>query len=163
MKFLNKNSNTLLCGLLFLITILCYGFKFINGNAFIGTLASVATIYYGTLKLKIENDLIFKDLFKSFNERYDDQINDLINGLRLDESIELEHDHKKLIIDYFNLCAEEFLWKRKGRIPNDVWIAWRAGIMENLKIKQIRELFEKETETKNGKASYYGLYEELAK
>lgn len=163
MNFFNKQGNTLIFGVLLSATILGYQFNLINGEVFIGTLASIATLYYGSLKLKIENDLVFKDLFKSFNKRYNDQINDLFNDLKMNDSVSLLPEQKKMVIDYFNLCAEEFLWKRKGRIPDDVWAAWRAGIKENLKIKQIKELFEKETASEYGKASYYGLYEELEK
>nr|WP_294947726.1 hypothetical protein [uncultured Mucilaginibacter sp.] len=163
MKYLKRNSDNILFTIIFIASIVFYTSKIIDASAFIGALGAIATIYYGSLKLKIENDLVFKELFKTFNERYDNKMNDLINELKLDDRRSLTGKERNLIIDYFNLCAEEFLWTSKKRIPADIWKAWRAGIIENLKIKQIKDLFEKETETTYGKASYYGLYEELKK
>ncbi len=58
-------------------------------------------------------------------------------------------------------CAEEFLWRTKRRIPGDVWKVWRSGMIENLKIPQVKDLYLEETSSVYGKASYYGLYEEL--
>jgi hypothetical protein len=55
------------------------------------------------------------------------------------------------------------LWYKKKRLPNDVWKAWKAGIIENLKINQIKDLFDSETKSDTGKDSYYGLVEELKK
>jgi hypothetical protein len=36
------------------------------------------------------------------------------------------------IIDYFNLCAEEYLMRKMGVIPGFVWDVWRAGIHERV-------------------------------
>jgi hypothetical protein len=44
------------------------------------------------------------------------------------EKIVFTPNQRNLVIDYFNLCAEEFLWYKKNRIPNDVWSAWKSGI-----------------------------------
>jgi hypothetical protein len=48
--------------------------KVINVTLLLGLLGSIATIYFGVLKPKIENDILFKQLFETFNERYDDQL-----------------------------------------------------------------------------------------
>jgi hypothetical protein len=66
-----------------------------------------------------------------------------------------------LIIDYFNLCSEEFLWFKRGRIPNDVWNAWKNGILVNLEIVQVKMLFEEEVNSNSKSISYYGLAKEL--
>lgn len=163
LHFIRHNISSIFFGILFLMAIVAYSYGKINFTGLAGAIVSIATIYYGNLKSRIENDILFKELFKSFNERYDKKFNDLINTLKFDESKNLEPDDIILIIDYFNLCAEEFLWKTKDRIPKDVWKAWKAGIQENLKIRQVRELFEKETLTFSGQISYYGLYNELKK
>src|SRR5262249_18330025 len=35
------------------------------------------------------------------------------------------------MIEYLNLCSEEFaLWKR-GRVPSDIWELWKSGLREN--------------------------------
>jgi hypothetical protein len=129
----------------------------------LGLLGTVATLYFGSIKNRIENDKLFKELFQGFNEKYDSRFNDLINELKDDKTRVLEPFEKNLIIDYLNLCSEEFLWRIKNRIPSEVWKAWKAGIKENLKIEQVKEIYSEETTTKNGKVSYYGLVEELEK
>ncbi len=164
MKRLKGNLENVIFSISFLIVLILYGIGMINLNLFFGSLGSIATSYYGVLKIKIEKDILFKELFGSFNERYDDKMNDLINDLKRNEDRELNKDkgEENLIIDYFNLCAEEYLWKKKNRIPKDVWIAWRAGILENMKIRQIKEVYEKEILSETGKLSYYGLSQELS-
>lgn len=163
MKTIKKYSESIFFGVLFLLPILSYLLNLINENLFFGSLGSIATIYFGFLKLKIENDLLFKELFNSFNEKYDSKFNDLINEIKIDANKQIIGDDRNIVIDYFNLCAEEFLWYSKKRIPNGVWKAWKAGILENLEIQQINEIYELETSTSRGKTSYYGLYEELKK
>lgn len=163
MKTIKKYSESIFFGVLFLLPILSYLLNLINENLFFGSIGSIATIYFGFLKLKIENDLLFKELFNSFNEKYDSKFNDLINDIKIDANKQIIGDDRNIVIDYFNLCAEEFLWYSKKRIPNGVWKAWKAGILENLEIQQINEIYELETSTSRGKTSYYGLYEELKK
>lgn len=90
-------------------------------------------------------------------------MNDLFNRLKQDQSRPLEPSERNVVINYFNLCAEEYLWKTKGRIPKDVWCAWRAGIIENLSIAQVKQAFMDETSSEAGKTSYYGLYKEVIK
>jgi hypothetical protein len=130
--------HTVLFAMLFATATAFYYLHSIDANTLLGLLVSIGTIYYGSLKLRMENDSFFKDLFHSFNDRYDKEMNDLINELRTDQNKVLNITEKNKIIDYFNLCAEEFLWKSKQRIPNDVWKAWRAGIMDNLAVCHIK-------------------------
>lgn len=163
MTRISEKTHIIIFMLLFVTAIVLYSKELIDANAFLGSLVSIGTIYYGSVKLRIENDLFFKDLFSRFNERYDSNLNDLINELRTDDNRVLTPSERNKIIDYFNLCAEEFLWKSKGRITVDVWKAWRAGILENLKVMQIKEVYENETMTQSGRTSYYGLYDELKK
>mgnify|MGYP003634328778 FL=1 len=33
-------------------------------------------------------------------------------------------ENEKLIVDYFNSCNEEYLWKTKDRIPKEIWQSW---------------------------------------
>ncbi len=150
------------------IAILIIGFVFINfhfplidGDNFLGMIVALSTLYYGFLVYKIEDDKMFKDLFESFNNKYDNKFNDFLNEIRSNKSIEINAEKKDKIIDYFNLSAEEYLWYRKGRIPNDVWKAWESGMVDNINLPQILKIFIEETKTENGKESYYGLYEKI--
>ncbi len=133
----------------------------------LGGIAVFATFYIGSLQVQIEDDRIFKDLFEKFNSRYDHELNDLINALRLEEQEKLHPDRelcnleKLKLLDYFNLCAEEFLWFKRNRIPSEVWEAWRAGILWNLQVKIIRKFYDEEVCQKDAGYSYYGLIEEL--
>lgn len=128
-------------------------------EVFIAFIGLTFTAYLGILKQTIEDDRVFKELFTSLNARYSNQINDLMNELQLNNRKELEPNEELQIIDYFNLCSEEFLWYSKGRIPLKVWKAWEAGIIVNLSIQQVYNLFQRETSDKNKVASYYGFVE----
>ena len=120
------------------------------------------SISYGVRQLKIENDKIFKELFTYYNKKYDEKFNDELSRIEqktiLNKDYELTEIETKLIIDYLNLCAEEYLWFQKGRIDNSVWLAWENGMKYYLKIEPIKKCFEKEKAQKN---SYYGLFEKL--
>ncbi len=163
LAYLKSIFDSVLSILLFLIVILLYYFSKIDGTLLLGFIGAIATLYFGILKHKIENDKVFHELFTTFNSKYDIRFNDLINELKVDSNRSLIPTEKNLIIDYLNLCAEEYLWTAKNRIPKSVWEAWKAGIIQNLKIKQIREIFDLETSTINGRKSFYGLYEEIKK
>lgn len=147
--------------LLFLLTVLILILLYINENIKLETfglaLGGGITAYLGILKQTIESDKVFRELFIAFNSRYSDQTNDLLNKLRIESNYNLNINEKLIIIDYFNLCSEEYLWYLKGRIPSKVWEAWLAGIIVNLKIPKVKELFENETRTKIQKNSFYGF------
>jgi hypothetical protein len=164
MKEVNKNIISLFILILLLsIDSTLFYLKIFNGEIFTAIFASVVTAYYAYLKLKIENDKMFKDLFESFNNKYNGDTNDIFNELRKispeTKIEEVKENGENIILDYFNLCAEEYLWYSKGRIPEKVWKAWKCGIIENINIPQVKELYKKEI--KNGTDSFYGLVEEL--
>ena len=51
------------------------------------------------------------------------------------------------IIDYFNLCAEEYLMHKMGVIPRFVWDVWRAGIRERVSKDHLEAAWDVEVET----------------
>jgi hypothetical protein len=65
---------------------------------------------------------LFRELFTGFNERYDK----LSQGLREIVACGRARDeaHAQTIIDYFNLCGEEYLFFSEGNIHRE---AWRSG------------------------------------
>ena len=97
-------------------------------------LATGISLSIGYRQLKVENDKIFKELFKEFNERYNTEFHTKLTQIDMDylESPD-EFYYKKIdpefINEYMNLCAEEYLWFRKGRIPQSVWDAWENGML----------------------------------
>lgn len=161
MNIIRRNSELIFAILGFVIILLYYFVCGIEEKLLLGLLGTVATLYFGLIKHRIENDKLFKELFQNFNSRYDDKLNDLLNEIRYNEEKKLNKEERNHIIDYLNLCAEEYLWRSRNRIPKTVWNSWKAGILENLEIKQVNEIYLKETETFNGKTSFYGLVEEL--
>lgn len=161
-KILKKNKETIAVTLFFFfLWTLYFNTEKINSTDFLGIGGAIATIYFGLLKNRIEDDNIFKELFVTFNNRYTGEINDIFNELRNDSKKILTAKEKNKIIDYFNLCAEEFLWFEKGRIPKKVWHAWKSGIIANIQIEEVKKIYFQETHTKEGGISYYGLVEEL--
>ena len=108
------------------------------------------------------NDILFHQLFRDFNSRYSKvnfSLQDLLERCN-DENYtlsDLKADRKlhDQIMDYFNICCEEYYWKKKDRIPNDVWNAWLIGMnywYQNTPV--LRELWKEEI-AGNGYKSYY--------
>ena len=114
---------------------------------------SVLGLTYFVLKQHLEEICLFKELFSELNSRYD-AMNERLYLLCEDSTDQpLTRDETNFLYDYFNLCAEEYLYYRKGFIYPEVWLAWRKGMQIFLACPRIRKLWEKELAT----ASYYGL------
>ncbi|SCY96157.1 hypothetical protein [Flavobacterium caeni] len=128
----------------------------------IAILATGISASFGIRQYKIENDKMFKELFQAFNEKYDIKFNNVLNLIvekyQNDANYQLDNDEKALLVDYINLCAEEYLWYKKGRIDADVWSAWENGMRYYFQLKPISICVEIE---KTQKESYYGLFEKL--
>ncbi len=135
----------------------------------VGKLELSVTIFAGGITLsvslrqnRIENDRMFKELFLMFNEKYDKRFNNRLLEIdkktTKDPNYQLSEDEHALVIDYLNLCAEEYLWFWKGRIDRKVWDSWEDGMKYYLNIQSIRKIVEKE---KKQKKSYYGFFEKL--
>lgn len=154
---------TLIFSVLIVLLIVLYLNSALKLETFGAAIAGLITIYISFQQQTIANDAIFRELFISFNSRYSNKLNDLLNKLRIEPSLYLDTEQKLLIIDYFNLCSEEYLWYTKGRIPSKVWNAWLEGIKVNLSIKKVYDLFEEETDTKEKKVSYYGFAEYIVR
>ncbi len=104
-------------------------------------------------KQQLEELQLFKELFNSFNARYD-KINDSLNKIYKDDIRKpLEEKERDTLDDYFNLCAEEYLYFKKGYIYPEVWKAWCNGMWFFLQNKRIGEMWQGEEESN----SYYGL------
>ena len=132
----------------------------INAGATIlaAIIVSVISFYYYQHSKKMEHDRMMKDLFKEFNARYD-KINHSLYKIekKCKTLIELEK-HPKLeykLNDFFNLCAEEYFWYKKGRIDENIWSAWSDGMNDWYKgVEVIRDAWEAEIK-KRGCKSYY--------
>jgi len=118
--------------------------------------AIIALIHF-LYKQHIEETRLFHELFVDFNRRYE-HLNDRLNEM-LDVAEErlLSSDEKQTLYDYFNLCAEEYLFYNAGYIDQKVWEAWRNGMKTFLRVEKIRSLLREELRSN----SYYGLSLEL--
>ncbi|NPD47609.1 hypothetical protein [Lentimicrobium sp. S6] len=97
-----------------------------------------------------------RELFKEFNERYN----------RLNSSLQLiEDEHANVdslsdcaplfndVMDFFNLCAEEYFWK--DRLGKRIWTSWHDGMnywYQNVPI--IKKMWDEELD-KVGHKAYY--------
>ena len=118
--------------------------------------AIIAFIHF-LYKQHTEETRLFHELFTDFNRRYD-QLNDRLNRiLNAPEEGMLSSDEKQSLYDYFNLCAEEYLFYNAGYIDETVWKAWRNGMKAYFRVEKIRSLLAVELQSN----SYYGLSLEI--
>jgi hypothetical protein len=120
------------------------------------------SIAFSLRQYRIENDKMFKELFIMYNDKYDNKFNNCLN--KIDEEVlknphyELCEKQKLVVIDYLNLCSEEYLWYKKGRIDKLAWNSWEKGMKYYLNISAIKNFIQNE---KKQKDSYYGIFEYL--
>jgi len=98
-----------------------------------------------------EDAKFMKDLLTEFNARY----NDLNSGLQdaVWSETAFTTETKLKFIDYFNLCAEEWLFKELGYIYDPIWEAWHNGMRQYGNNQQVIALWTEQAKTN----SYYGF------
>ena len=117
----------------------------------IAILTGIFGCFYFLQQQHIEQARFFKELVTEFNQRYDKLNNKLLSILENDGK--LENEQKQVFIDYFNLCAEEYLFYEAGYIYERVWNAWSNGMKQFGRDNRIVELWKKEIQTN----SYYNF------
>ena len=101
----------------------------------------------------LEEMRLFKDLFTEFNRRYD-TLNESLNRIvSKDQDSRLEPCEIDVLNDYFNLCAEEYLFFQRKLIYPEVWRAWQRGMTHFYENRRIGEYWREELES----GSYYGM------
>lgn len=121
------------------------------GAAIAGTLG----FYYFVQQQKLAETQLFHNLFTAFNERYD-KLNDRLAKIA-NQSESLSESDRDLIVDYFNLCAEEYLFYKEGYIIQDVWRSWCRGILWYLQRHAFDDVWCDEAKTE----SFYGLTRDI--
>jgi hypothetical protein len=122
----------------------------------IGTTIGTALAFcYFAQKQKLDELTLFKTLFTEFNHRYD-EMNDKLEDIRAGNQVD-NSDLRKILVGYFNLCAEEYLFYREGFIHQAAWRSWCLGIKYYLEDERIRRIWDDEV----SKDSYYGLTLEI--
>ena len=104
----------------------------------------------------LEQTRLFRELAQDFINRYD-RLNGRLNSIHDEGTIPKEGPERRkalnCLYDYFNLCAEEYLYFHAGHIDPHVWVSWCVGMSDFAKIEVIKELWEKELK----RPSYYGF------
>ncbi|MGO8699452.1 MAG: hypothetical protein ACLQVY_17235 [Limisphaerales bacterium] len=113
---------------------------------------TVLGLSYFALKQHLEEVHLFKELFSEFNARYD-KMSKQLYALLARPDPKLTGEEITLLYGYFNLCAEEYLYYRKGFIYTEVWRAWLNGMVIFYEDPRICSLWKKELQT----SSYYGF------
>lgn len=130
----------------------------------IGVITLVISYWFNHNNLKIAHQKMEKDLFKEFNERYDELNDDLsklgtVENLNQLKEIKSENIANKslynVLIDYFNLCAEQHYWHKKERISKEIWDSWYSGMMFYYNSFPIVKEVWKDEIKDNGHKSYY--------
>jgi hypothetical protein len=115
----------------------------------VGAILSVA---YFIQKQKLEEMRLFRELFKECNARYDAMNDDLASIAEMGEA-ELSRKDRLRVVDYLNLCGEEYLYFKRGYIEPSVWQAWNNGMKAIVAAPPIQRVWQVEKRT----GSYYDL------
>lgn len=131
-------------------------------SSILGGFGLLITLFYNYKNTQLSNHKMQKELFTEFNKRYN-ELNDNLNFLGSSSSEDfanwfLEGDRIKIkatIYDFFNLCSEEYYWKKEGRIPQKVWDSWNKGMNDIYnRSGLIQQMWEDECKN-DGYKSYY--------
>ncbi len=110
-------------------------------DLFLTMTAAVAGFVHFLYSQHHQDTQLFVSLFKEFNARYDN-LNERLNAIVMRESEILTEDDQKALFDYFNLCAEQYLFYKTGYIDEEIWQSWLAGMKYFARKKAIRSLWE---------------------
>ena|SRR5690606_20556917 len=102
----------------------------------LGGAGVIITGIFSWLRHKIEHDRMMKELFTEFNSRYDKLNAKLYKIKKKEDESDQEHIYEIIkdskledaIIDFLNLCAEEYYWSKKNRIDKNIWKSWHSGM-----------------------------------
>jgi hypothetical protein len=134
-----------------------YGSEFSHVREFaIAAVGGTAALLYFLYKQHLDETRLFLDLFRDFNARFDklnDRLNAIVGGLQAEPGASLTDADRQTLFDYFNLCAEEFLFAEAGCLDPEVWKSWRRGMRVFAAPAAIRSLWEGELAS----GSYYGF------
>jgi hypothetical protein len=100
----------------------------------------------------LQETRLFTELFKDFNGRYN-ALNHRINAIAEKAGTRIQAEDRQVLMDYFNLCAEEFLFFGAGYIDETVWRSWVRGMKSFADVPGIRSIWLQELESD----SYYGF------
>ena len=113
---------------------------------------ALLSLIYFVQKQKLEELRLFRELFKEFNARYD-EMNEKLARIVEATDTEVSKQERETLIDYFNLCGEEYLYFERGYIYPVVWRAWFNGMKAIISAPRVLRVWQMEKRTD----SYYDL------
>jgi hypothetical protein len=117
----------------------------------LAAVAGITTFLYAQHAQELR---LFRELFREFNARYA-TLNDRLNEIRSRPSDPpLQDPDRRVLSEYFDLCAEEYMYATAGHFDSRVWCAWVEGMRHFDEHPRIREFWEDEL---NKQKSYYGF------
>src|SRR5437879_4125602 len=82
----------------------------LRSELLLSLVGALAAFIYFLYRQHLDETKLFQELFVGFNVRYDER-NERLNQIKdAAEAKQLESDERKNLFDYFNLCAEEYLF-----------------------------------------------------
>jgi hypothetical protein len=122
-----------------------------NGGLLLSAVGSLWALAFYLHGRHGEDAKFAKELMTDFNHRYGELNGDL--QLAIWHDVAFPPDAELKFIDYFNVCAEEWLFAQTGYIYDFVWHAWRNGIKRYSADPRVVALWLEEKKTN----SYYGF------
>ncbi len=119
---------------------------------FVTVMGSLLSVAYFLQKQKLEEMRLFRELFKECNGRYD-AMNEALVSIANKGDVELSSEERLKVVDYLNLCGEEYLYFRRGYIEPSVWQAWNKGMKVIVAAPPIQRVWQEEKSS----GSYYDL------
>ena len=80
-------------------------------------------------------------------------MNEALASIANKGDVELSSEERLKVVDYLNLCGEEYLYFRRGYIEPSVWQAWNKGMKVIVAAPPIQRVWQEEKSS----GSYYDL------
>lgn len=125
----------------------------------IGFLTLFVSSFFFVQKQRIEELRLFQEIFKEFNQRYDNLNNALNEICDKDEGSPISDKERQTLYDYFNLCGEEYFYHKQRHIYPEVWDSWINGMKYFYVKPRIQKVWDEELKQN----SYYGFEKSLLK
>jgi hypothetical protein len=113
----------------------------------------ILSFTFAAQKQQLEEVRLFRELFREFNERYDNLNEDMNRIYGEAPAVPLRPDEVNTLFGYFNLCGEEYLYFVRGFIYPEVWKSWENGMKYFRRNPRIKKLWDDDLKTD----AYYGL------